>query len=160
MKRNTVKHRLDGLAALLLFAVFAVCVLMVLLTGADAYRGLTERDNAAHAGRTCTQYLTQRVHQADAAGGIAVDSFGGADCLVLGAGEEYVTRVYCWEGNLMELYSAPEDGLDPEDGESLFPIQGLELSLDDGRLTIELTGQDGRQEHIFLSLRSGEGGSR
>ena len=38
MKRKTIKHHIDGLIALLLFGVFAVCVLAVLLTGADAYR--------------------------------------------------------------------------------------------------------------------------
>ena len=34
MKRNAIAHNLDGLAALLLFAVFAASVMAVLLTGA------------------------------------------------------------------------------------------------------------------------------
>ena len=46
MKRKTIKHHIDGLIALLLFGVFAVCVLAVLLTGAEAYRRLTQRDRA------------------------------------------------------------------------------------------------------------------
>ena len=47
MKRKPIQHQMDGLIALLLFGVFAVCVLAVLLTGADAYRRLTERDRRA-----------------------------------------------------------------------------------------------------------------
>ena len=46
MKRQGTKRHMDGLLMLLLFGVFAVCVLIVLLTGARAYRGLTDRDRA------------------------------------------------------------------------------------------------------------------
>ena len=60
MRRKPIQHHIDGLAALLLFGVFAVCVLAVLLTGADAYRRLTQRDQAAYDRRTCEQYLTTR----------------------------------------------------------------------------------------------------
>ena len=64
MKKRLVKHHLDGLIALLLFGVFAVCVLVVLLTGADAYRRLTQRDEAAYDRRVCAQYMATRLRQA------------------------------------------------------------------------------------------------
>jgi len=160
MKRNTVKHRLDGLAALLLFAVFAVCILMVLLTGADAYRNLTQRDDTAHEERTCVQYITQRVRQADASGSIAVEDFGGADCLVLGLGEDYITRIYCWDGSLMELYSAPEDGLNPEDGEPILALESMTISCSEREITIDVTDSQGQSQRVYLALRGGERWSR
>ena len=95
MKRTSIQHHLDGLIALLLFGVFAVCVLAVLLTGANAYRRLTERDQSAYSRRTCAQYLATRVRQADSLNGISVESFGGTDALVLEeTGSEYLTRIY------------------------------------------------------------------
>ena len=51
MKRTRIHYHLDGLIALLLFGVFAVCVLAVLLTGASAYQRLTQRDMAAYDSR-------------------------------------------------------------------------------------------------------------
>ena len=48
MKQPTMKHNIDGLAALLLFGIFAACVLSVLLSGAGAYRRLTQRDLTAY----------------------------------------------------------------------------------------------------------------
>ena len=45
---------MDTLLALLLFGLFSVCVLAVLLTGADAYRRLTRRDRLAFDSRTWT----------------------------------------------------------------------------------------------------------
>ena len=65
MKRQAIKHHMNGLAALLLFGVFAVCVLAVLVTGAQAYRRLTKRDRAAYGRRTCIQYITTHFRQAD-----------------------------------------------------------------------------------------------
>ena len=46
------KHHFGGLSALLLLGVFAVCVLVVLLTGAEAYQRLNQRDRAAYDTRT------------------------------------------------------------------------------------------------------------
>lgn len=45
MKKQLGKHQMDGLLVLVLFSVFAGCVLSVLLTGAGAYRRLAERDD-------------------------------------------------------------------------------------------------------------------
>lgn len=156
MKTKTVKHHIDGLIALLLFGVFAVCVLAVLLTGANAYRRLTGRDQTAYAHRTGTQYIATRVRQADHAGGITVEEFGGSDALILGADESYATWVYCWDGWLMEMYCLRDEPLEPEDGQQLMEAQGLELSLEDGLLTASLTGTDGVVDTLRLSLRSGE----
>ncbi len=156
MRKHRITHKLDGIAALLLFAVFAVCILAVLLTGAGAYRRLTERDTEAYARRTCVQYLSQRVRQADWEGGVRVEDFGGVPALVLGADQEYVTQVYCHDGWLMELYSAPDSGLTPDAGEKIMEAQGLELALNDGVLGMGVTVEDETQ-WLFMELRSGKG---
>ena len=91
-KADAIKHHMDTLAALLLFGVFAVCVLAVLLTGADAYRRLTERDREASDRRPSVQYIATRGRQSDAAGGIGVEFSADTTALVLGEGD-FVTRV-------------------------------------------------------------------
>lgn len=156
MREKQVKHHIDGLAALLLFGVFAACVLAVLLTGADAYRRLAERDQAAYERRTGVQYIATRIRQSDHAGGVAVEDFGGVDALVLGADETYVSRVYCCDGWLMELYALAEEPMEPRDGQRILKAEGLELSLEDGVLEAVLTTA-GSPETLRLSLRSGEG---
>lgn len=154
-------YHLEGLMALLLFGVFAVCLLIVLLTGADSYQGLTQRDRASDNRRVCAQYLTTRVRQADAAGAVAAGQFGGGDALLLTQdidGEAYVTRIYVSGGYLMELFSAADSELAPEDGEKLMAAQALSASLSDGLLELSVTPEDGRPVELTLSLRSGEGG--
>ena len=160
MKKQSIQHHMDGLAALLLFGVFAACVLSVLLTGAGAYRRLTQRDQDAFSRRTCVQYLATRVRQADADGAVAAGEFGGGDALLLTQdidGMEYVTRIYVSGGYLMELFSAADSELAPEDGEKLMEARALSASLSDGLLELSLTPKEGTAVELTLSLRSGEG---
>jgi len=158
MKKRPVQHHIDGLIALLSFAIFAACVLAVLLTGANAYRRLTKRDQAASDRRVGIQYVAARVRHADSEHSVAVESFDGGDSLVLGDGE-YVTRIYCYDGYLMELFSAASEPMSPESGEQIMAVDGLALSLEEGLLTVTVTDVRGEESTLVLSLRSGEGGA-
>lgn len=160
MRKTTAKHNIDSLAALLLFAVFAACVLAVLLTGARAYRDITQRDRDAYNARIAAQYVAQRVRQADSLYGVAVEDFGGVQALVLGAGEEYVTRVYCYDGALMELYCPADGSFGPEDGDKVVEASEMSLSMEDGVLDIVVrtpggNGEPYRSSRLRLNLRSG-----
>ena len=157
MRRKAIQHHIDAVAALLLFGIFAVCVLAVLLTGADAYRRLTQRDQAAYERRTCTQYIATRVRQSDREGSIRVEDFEGSDALVLDGDEEYATWLYCRDGWLMELYCLAGERLEPEAGQRLLEAEGMELSLEDGVLTVHIVTGQGAEEELLLSLRGGEG---
>ena len=156
MRRKPIQHHIDALAALLLFGIFAACVLAVLLTGADAYRRLTQRDQAAFERRSCVQYLATRVRQSDRVGSICVEDFGGSDALVLDADSDYPTWLYCRDGWLMEMYCYYEERLDPEEGIQLMELGELDLSLEDGLLTIDVTAADGTEDTLILSLHSAE----
>ena len=158
MKREKIQHHMDGLLLLLLFGVFAVCVLSVLLTGARAYRRLTLRDQEAYRRRTCVQYIATRVRQGDLEGAVAVEPFGEGDALVM-AKDGYVTRVYWHDGWLMEMYAGEDVQLAPEDGEKIMELDGLAMSMDGGLLTVEVDGGDAGTDTLRLSLRSGEGGA-
>ncbi len=159
MKREKIQHHMDGLLLLLLFGVFAVCVLSVLLTGARAYRRLTLRDQEAYRRRTCVQYIATRVRQGDIEGGVTVEPFGEGDALALTA-DGYVTRVYWHDGWLKELYTDEDVQLAPEDGEKIMELGGLTMSMDDGLLTVEAVNGDGTSDTLRLALRGGEGGGQ
>lgn len=79
MRKKPVQHHMEGLLVLLLFGVFAACILSVLLTGAGRYRALTERDDASYSWRIPRPVLTTRVRQADTAGGVRVGAFDGGE---------------------------------------------------------------------------------
>ena len=160
MNKRGIKHHMDGLLVLLLLGVFAACILSVLLTGAQVYSRLTQRDQAAYNRRTCVQYLATKVRQAERGGLVSVSDFGDTQALVLAEeidGAAYLTRIYCYEGWLWELFSADEAGFAPEDGEKLLPARDLELTLADGLLTAVFTDSQGQALTLTLALRGGEG---
>lgn len=158
--RREKDHSLNGLLALLLFGIFAACMLSVLLMGADAYQRLTERDRESYESRTVAQYIATRVRQADRSGGISAGAFGGSDALELWEtidGEAYVTRVYCHDGWLRELFTDASGDFAPEDGEPVLEAESLSVSLSGaGLLTVEITSADGETQQVTLYLRSGK----
>ncbi|WP_338546799.1 DUF4860 domain-containing protein [Emergencia sp. JLR.KK010] len=155
------KNHLEGLIALLLFGVFAVCLLIALLAGADAYNGLTTKDRIAYDSRVCGQYIATQVRQNDDMNSVSVTDFGDGNALSLAKeieGNTYVTLIYSYDGYLMELFCAEGAQLAPEDGEKIMPISKFSLSMKGSRLEISY-GNEGTQESetvMFLTLRSGE----
>lgn len=150
--------QLDGLLALLLLGVFALCILAVLLTGAGVYQRLTERGRTSGDSRTAAQYVATRVRQADAVGAVALEPFGDGDALVLTEDLEGTvcrTWVYCHEGWLRELFGDAAGDFAPEDGEKVLAAENLDLTLRDGCLTADITVA-GATEQVVLLLRSGE----
>lgn len=156
MKKRAAQHHMDALMALILFGVFAACVLAVLLTGAGAYQRLTQRDRSAFDRRTAIQYIATRVRQSDIAGSVEVVSFQGTNALALEESTGYVTRVYWYDGYLMELYAAADSDLAPEDGVKLLESEPVDFSLEDGLLTVKIDGGSAGKV-LCLSLRTEEG---
>jgi len=154
------KHPISGLMALLLFGVFAICILGVLLGATGIYQRLTERDAQSYEMRTAAMYVATKVRQNDRAGGIAVEQIGQSDALVLTEtveGETFRTWIYCYDDYLYELFLPADLEAAPEDGERLLPVEQLELSLEDGLLSAQIT-QFGESRQLRLTLRSQEVG--
>ncbi len=153
------RQAIPTLAAFLLLGIFAVSVLGVLLAGAGVYSRLTRRDDCAYNSRTGLQYVASKVRQAPAPHAVQVTDFDGMDALTVTEqvdAEVYVTRVYCHDGWLMELFCAAGADFAPEDGERLLRAQSLELEQRDGLLYVELVQEQERYE-LILYLESGEG---
>lgn len=165
MKSHTTQHQMEGLAVLLLFGVFALCILSVLLTGAGAYKRLTERDRAAYDRRTAEQYLATRVRQADTSGQVSIGTFPGEeDISALLLSEDfgdalYITYVYCFDGYLRELFIEAGGDFSPEDGEKVLELQSLNFTGEGRTIHAELESAEGVPAALTLSLRSGEGAS-
>lgn len=155
MKENKQMRSLSTVAALMVLAVFAVGILAVLLGGVRAYTRLTERDQTAFERRSAVQYLATKVRQTSGSGAVSVAPFGDGQALVIADvvdGDMYLTRIYCHDGWLMELYSAPGD-FALEDGEKLLPLKGMELALEGRLLTAVFTAEDGTTQTQKLWIR-------
>ena len=157
MKRKHHFQALSTLASLGILAVFALLILSVLLGGAGAYKRLTEQGQRQFDSRSCIQYIATKVRQAPE--GVQVDTFGQSDALLIPQtyGEDrYLTRVYCYDGWLMELFAPRSGEFSPENGERLLPADKISLQQEGDLLTVWITQKDNIVQTLLLDLRTGE----
>ena len=158
--RNFLKNgSLSGWVALLTFVLFAISILFVLLNGAGVYRRLTQRDQYSYDSRTCVQYVATKMRQAPSPAAISTDTFGTVDSLRISQdieGLEFVTRIYCYENWLMEIFTLADGDFFPEDGEKILPLSSLSVSQDGSVFSFILTDTEGNTQHLTISARGGD----
>ena len=150
--KNNGHRNITQLLALLVFGVFALCVAAVLLTGARTYQTLTRRGSEAHAQRVAARYITTRFQQAPA---VRVEDFCGLQALTVReeiGGKDYLTRVYCHDGAIRELFAAETAPVTPGDGEIVLKAEKLAFSQEDRLLTVEIVHPDGAVQQLLLAL--------
>lgn len=149
MRKNDHRN-ITGLLSLLVFGIFALCVAAVLLTGAGAYKKLTDRGTESYDRRVAVRYLTTRFHQAS---GVRIEDFSGLQALTVReeiGGRAYVTRIYCHEGQIRELYAGENVQAQPGDGQILMAAEKLAFRVEGELLTVEVTHTDGEKQQMFL----------
>ena len=154
------QRRGGGLLPLVLLTLFAAAVLAVLLFAAGAGRRLAARDEAAFARRTALQYVAARIRSGGAE--ITVEDFAGPDSTLcireeLG-GETYLTRLYCYDGALRELFCGANEEMAPENGEIIVLAEDMRFTRSGSRVSVLSRDGNGREACLTLALRAeGEG---
>ena len=159
MRERSNRQSITTLAALLLLGVFGVSILSVLLTGAGTYRRLVQRHQLSYDRRTCAQYVAARVRQAPSPDAVVLSRFGSSDAMVIREdvdGTVYLTRVYCHDGWLMELFAAADGDFAPEDGQKLLPADSLTLTQTGTLLQADIA-HGGETTQVAVQLRGKEG---
>lgn len=130
---------------LLLCCIFLICLLAVLLMGTDVYKGVASLSEDGYGGRTCLAYIEAKLRSADSEDCIRVGQFADVSALFLSEyydDDEYVTVIYCYEGQLYELFTAADVELGPEAGEAIMEAESLEFSEENGLVTVTCDGRD------------------
>lgn len=151
MRKND-HRKITDLLALMVFGIFALCVAAVLLTGAGAYKKLTDRGTDSYQQRVAVRYLTTRFHQAAR---VQLEDFSGLQAMTVReeiGGRVYVTRVYCHDGYIRELFAAESAAVSPGDGEILLEAEDLIFSVNGELMTVEIIHTDGDRQQLFLWL--------
>jgi len=155
-------NSIDVIVGLLLFCLFTVSMLFVILTGAQAYRGINLAMQMGYCERTCIDYITAKIRHYDVSGMVNVVDFEGTNALELDediGGDLYSTLIYYYDGYVYELFAAKDAGLKPEDGFSIIKVDSLTFEKISDSLVEISCFVDSRSETMHVSLRSeGSGG--
>lgn len=108
--------------ALALFVLMLGCILALAAMGGSLYGSLVENRRSNDARRASLSYVSAQLRAADESGAVSVRKGPEGDALVLAeplSGSGYETRIYLYNGNLMEEYSEAGSALSPKKAQSI-----------------------------------------
>lgn len=169
------EHSIDVVVVLLLLCTFSVAVMLVLMTGASAYGGVTEHMQENYDLRTGTAYIMEKVRHCGDDALVEVTEMpvdpegdkGGSGAGTVPAlavtqtleGARYSTYIYYCDGYIRELFTETGNFMEPDTGAKIMAAGGLEL--DDSReglVKVTCVLEDGGRSSAFISTdRSGGG---
>lgn len=126
------KGILDSLIMAALFCFFIVSVVFVLLSGINVYRSTSDAMNERFENRTLLSYLTVKIKHYDSTDCISLGHVGDIDALVLTesyGSEIYKTYIYCYKGNVCELFIGESVTPIADAGEKIITAEKLEFEI-------------------------------
>lgn len=151
-------HVIDLIFPLAVLFVFAASSLVVLLLSAHIYTKQTTQAEANYRTGTPLSYIEEKVRQDDVAGGIAIETLDGTDCLALRSsvdGTDYTTYLYVADGWLKELFVRDDADVSLNAGKNIIEASAFSVSeLQDGLYRITITDADGTTGSRILAERS------
>ena len=167
-RQKPSSHAVSGLFVFLLLGIFAVFSTVMVLLGVKAYRSAVERTEAHNNARISSAYIRSMLRADDEKGvfsiehceGIVAEEAGEKSVTVEALsllnnydGEEYITRIYTYDGFLREWFTHADEPFRPDQGEIVCPAEELTAERSASLLTVHLLA-GGMQEDVVLALRA------
>ena len=164
MKKTTF----SALWPLIALGVFALCILLTIMSGADSYKNLNAVNEESYTQRTAVRYLSTKIHQNDMEDTLSVltpESGSGVsgDAVKISEfwdGEEYATYIYCYDGYLTENYMYVEEGQDIywDCGSRVVEAESLKIDrerfYEEGMFCVTVAYADGSEQELKVKLRT------
>lgn len=143
--------------AAVLFGLFIVMLLISFLVGINVYQALNTMASGESIERLEQSFLANTIHSNDMYDAVLIGEGPEGAALVLresiDGAEGYETRIYAFNGSIMQEYALEESPYAPEKAITLFDSDLFDFSYENGLLTI--TTDNGS---VDVALRSAEGG--
>lgn len=152
-KRRTVQHSMQGVFVFVLLGLFAVMSTLMVLLGAQMYRNTVDRATANNEDRVLGAYVRSMVRAYDVAQAVSVEDYDGVTVLALRDGEDYITWLNCYDGQLYECYTEADAEFRPDGGTAICPVRSFKPRLENGLLTVDMTNGKGKAETVRVALR-------
>lgn len=152
------KHTIDILFVITLFLVFTVSVLMLTGTGAKVYERIVDHMETNYNSRTAYTYIFNKIHRADKNGSVRIGSLSGQDAVLLFEEIDnvaYCTYLYCYDGQLMELFTRYGQSMDPKYGTPILEVEKFSVTQETDTLyRFSITPKKGDAETVYVHTRS------
>lgn len=141
----------------LLFAVITLFLMVAFLVGTNAYRSTDNMRTDADEMRLGLSLISNSIHTNDMTDAVGVAQGPEGPALVLTEHTDngaYETRLYLYQGNVMEEYSRAHSAFTPDRAREVVPSSSFDFEYKNGLLTIYTD-----QGSTSVALRSVRGGA-
>ena len=156
MSKSGPSHAISGVFVFLLLGVFAVFSTVMVVLGAKAYKATADRALSHNASRIANAYIRSMVRGDDSLDCLQVEDIDGLTAVTMHYdydGEEYLTRIYVYNGMLWELFTYAEADFEPENGEAVCAADEMKASLSGHLLRVQMRHGD-NWTNVDIALRS------
>lgn len=133
---RTLADTASAICSMLLFVLFAVCMLIAIAVAAETYGRIKTGYQQSFGSAASIKYVSNKLRSADDVtllenGGAAISSDG------------MVCVIWCSDGSLFEKYAMAGDEVTADDGDSISSIDMLDITEHDGlyEITVSTGGQ-------------------
>ena len=143
-----------GIYILGIFILFIASFLLLVILGAQTYRSTTAGQERNYRTRAQLSWLSAVIRANDREGAVSLAQAAGPEnsqVLVVRDGSGYASRIYIYEGNLVEDYAAEDAELYPEEALKIGETAQFLVELHPDENALDVQTDEGR---IHLSLRS------
>ena len=154
--RGNVSHSMQGVFVFVLLGLFAVMSTLLVLLGAQMYRGTVEKTDTNNENRVLSAYVRSMIRAEDAADSVRVEKDGGEDRLALYEeidGDAYVTWIYLYDHQLYEQFTDAGYAFDPAAGSAICPANSFAASIEGRLLTVQMTNAYDEPCTVQVALR-------
>lgn len=144
-------HSIDSLFVVILFAVFIFMALLIISSGAAAYKNSAAQMDDRFDRQTCVSYISAKIRANNEADKISIVDFNGVNALCISENfteGTYYTYIYLYDGMIRELFCDAELSLDLDAGSALTRASELNFSYSDGLYEITLI-DDNKKSTVF-----------
>lgn len=157
-ERHRTRNRGLRVYALALMGVFFVVLMIGLVAGVVMYRSIASSQARASELDMQAGIVASAVHAGDVHDALGVGQGPEGDALVLVdsiSGSTYETRIYQYQGHLVQEYALAGHDYRPQDANELLEAEDFGFQIDGGLVTFEI---DGRSFDLYV--RSAQDGTR
>lgn len=157
---KTNKSGVDMIFVLTVFVLFVCCLLAAVLAFAKAYKHFGSEIEKRFDTATAQTLVLQKLRSYDS-GAVSVGKQGDTDYLGFSDtidGESYIAYIYCYDGELRELFVESSAPFIAENGNTLFPADKFTATADKNIISFAITC-NGVQTSSHYCLRSGKEGA-
>ncbi len=159
MKTSNQEHRLHTVLVLVLFLIFSLSAVSVLTYGTRVYKSIIEKTEENYSLRTGLIYLSNKIKSADE-DRIYIDQSQKVTMLVIPEdieGKTYESRIYCYNGKLMEIFTNEGNDIPLEGGLYITDMDSLTIEeTKSGLIEIEATYENLGTKRLIVDVRGAD----